>query len=193
MRKTRRSRGRNAEYYVINVPQVAKQLGEFHTREEIIAEQRDNYQSLLYNDFPELLQPVNSPHVSRQWDHPIETNGPMKVRHLNNILQPPERAVLNRQLKEAMEASLIRHMHSKLGSPILLCVKLMACYECALTTVALPNLRVKTLTHFRMWMTHSMSSKTRIFTHISTSRLASDKFEYVTRTSNKQRFRSRMA
>jgi hypothetical protein len=73
---------------------------------------------LLYDDFPEVLQPVNSPHVSRQWDHPIETIGPMKCHHLNRM-SLAERAKLNRQLKDAIEASLIRPNHSELGSPIL--------------------------------------------------------------------------
>jgi hypothetical protein len=34
MRKTRRRRGHNAEFYVINVSPAAKQSTEFHTREE---------------------------------------------------------------------------------------------------------------------------------------------------------------
>jgi 8-oxo-dGTP pyrophosphatase MutT (NUDIX family) len=37
---------------------------------------------------------------------------------------------------------------------LLLCVKLMARYVGALTTVALMKLRVKMLTHFRVWTTH---------------------------------------
>jgi hypothetical protein len=52
------------------------------------------------------LQPTDSPLVSRQWDHPIETNGPMK-RHRLNMLSPTERVELNRHLKDAMEATLI--------------------------------------------------------------------------------------
>jgi hypothetical protein len=77
MRKTRRSIGRNAEFYVIELTPATDQPIEFHTREELTTDQRDNFRSLFYDDFPE-LQPVDSPHVSRQWDHPIETIGPMK-------------------------------------------------------------------------------------------------------------------
>jgi hypothetical protein len=66
MRKTRRSRGRHAEFYVIELTSAAKQPTDFHTGEELTAEQRDNFRSLLYDDFPELMQPVESPHVSRQ-------------------------------------------------------------------------------------------------------------------------------
>jgi hypothetical protein len=43
----------------------------------------------------------------------------------------------------------------------------MARYDCALTTVDLTRLRVKMLTHFRVWTTHSISLRTRIFyTHL---------------------------
>jgi hypothetical protein len=118
MRKTRRSRGRIAEFYVIELPSAADQPTEFHTGEELTTDQRDNFRSLLYDDFPELLQPVNSPPVSRQWDRPIETNGPMRRQRLNR-LSHAERAELNRQLKDAMEAGLIRPNYSEFGSPIL--------------------------------------------------------------------------
>jgi hypothetical protein len=75
---------------------------------------------LLQNndDFPELLQPVNSPHVSRQWDHPIETIGPMKRQRLNK-LSHAERAEINQQLKDTMDAGMIRPSYSEFGSPIL--------------------------------------------------------------------------
>jgi hypothetical protein len=78
LRKTRRSGGRTAEFYVIELTPAAHQATDFHTSEELTADQRDNFRSLLYDDFPELLQHVDSPHVSRQWDHPIETTSPMK-------------------------------------------------------------------------------------------------------------------
>jgi hypothetical protein len=71
MRKTRRNRGRHAEFYVIELTPAVDQPTDFHTGEGLTTEQRDSFRSLLYGDFPELLQPVNSPHVSRQWDHPI--------------------------------------------------------------------------------------------------------------------------
>jgi hypothetical protein len=61
---------------------------------------------------------MDSPHVSRQSDHPIETTSPMK-RHRLNILSLAERAELNRKLKDAMEAGLIRPCHSEFGSPII--------------------------------------------------------------------------
>jgi hypothetical protein len=83
MRKTRRGRGRKAEFYVIELTPTADQPTDFHTEEELNAYQHDNFRSLLYDDFPEFLQHVESPHVSRQWDHPIETTGPMKRQPLN--------------------------------------------------------------------------------------------------------------
>jgi hypothetical protein len=58
MRKTRRNMGRNAEFYVIELTPSADQPTEFHTREELTADQRENFRSLLYDDFPELLQPM---------------------------------------------------------------------------------------------------------------------------------------
>jgi hypothetical protein len=116
MRKTRRSRGRNTEFYVIELTPAADQPTKFHTGEELTAAQRENFRSLLYDDFPELLQHVDSPHVSRQWDHPIETTGPMKRL---DRLSPVERAELNRQLKDAVDAGLIRPIYSEFGSQIL--------------------------------------------------------------------------
>jgi hypothetical protein len=66
MRKTRRSRGRYAEFYVINITQAAEQPTEFHTREELTIDQRENSRSLLCGDFPESMQLVDSPLVSQQ-------------------------------------------------------------------------------------------------------------------------------
>jgi hypothetical protein len=118
MRKTRRSRGRNAEFYVIELTPAADQPTEFHIGEELTVDQRENFRSLLYDAFPELLQHVDSPHVSRQWDHPIETTGPMKRQRLDK-LSLAERTELNRQLKDAVDVSLIRPIYSEFGSPIL--------------------------------------------------------------------------
>jgi uncharacterized membrane protein len=118
MRKTHRNRGRNAEIYVIELTPATTPSTEFHTREELSAEQRENFRSLLYDDFPELLQPVDSPHVSRQWDHPIETTGPMKRQRLNK-LSHAERVELTRQLKDAVDAGLIRPTYTEFGSPFL--------------------------------------------------------------------------
>jgi hypothetical protein len=64
MRKTRRNRGRNAEFYLIELTPAADQPTDFYTREELNGEQRDNFRSFLYDYFPELLQHVDSPHVS---------------------------------------------------------------------------------------------------------------------------------
>jgi hypothetical protein len=55
MRKTRRNRGRNAEFCVIQVTPAADKPTAFHSGEGLTAEQRDNFRSLLYDDFPELL------------------------------------------------------------------------------------------------------------------------------------------
>jgi hypothetical protein len=118
MRKTRRSSRSKAEFFVIELTPAADQPTEFHTGEELSADQRKNFRSLLYDEFPELLQPVGSPHVSRQWDHPIETTGPMKHQQLNR-LSHAKRTELNRQLKDAVDAGLIRPNNNEFGSPIL--------------------------------------------------------------------------
>jgi hypothetical protein len=83
MRKTRRNMGRTIEFYMLHVTPATNQPTEFHTREELTANQREDFRSLLYDDFLEILQPVGSPHASRQWDHPIETTGPMNRQRLN--------------------------------------------------------------------------------------------------------------
>jgi hypothetical protein len=118
MRKTRRNRGCHAEFNVIDLTPSANQPIDFHIGEELTSEQRDNFRSLLCDNFPELLQPVDSPIVSRHWDHPIEATGPMRRQRLIR-LSPAERSQLNRQLKDAVEASLIRPNYSEFGSPIL--------------------------------------------------------------------------
>jgi hypothetical protein len=122
MRNMHRRRGRNAELYVINISLAAEQPSELHIGEELTTKQRENFRSSLYDDFPELLQQVNSPHVSRQWDPLIDTIGPMKRQRLNR-LSHAERAELNRQLKDRVEASLIRPSHSEFGSPIRVCAQ----------------------------------------------------------------------
>jgi hypothetical protein len=103
---------------LIYITQASEQPVEFHNGEKLTGDQRENFRSLLYDDFPESLQPVDSPHVSQHWDHSIHTIGPMKRQRLNK-LSPAERAQFNRQLKDAMDTSLIRHIHSEFGSPIL--------------------------------------------------------------------------
>jgi hypothetical protein len=61
---------------------AAEHLTELHTYEELIADQRENFKTLLCDDFHELLQSMDSPHVSRQWGHPIEATDPMKRQRL---------------------------------------------------------------------------------------------------------------
>jgi hypothetical protein len=118
MRKTRCNKGHNAEFNVAKVTQAADLPIEFHTGEELTPRQRKNLRLLLYNDFPELSQPIYSPPVSRQWNHPIETTGPMKRQRLNRMSRA-ERAELNRQFKDAMKVGLIRPSHNEIGSLIL--------------------------------------------------------------------------
>jgi hypothetical protein len=122
MRKTRRNRGRKAEFYVIELTPVADQPTEFYIGEELTPDSRENFRSLLYDDFPELLQPVDSPHVSRQWDPPIDTIGPMKRQRLNK-LSIAERTELSRHLNDAVDAGLIRPSYIEFGSPILFCAQ----------------------------------------------------------------------
>jgi hypothetical protein len=55
MRRTRRRRGRYPEFYVIELTPVAYQMTEFHTGGELPTKHRDNFRSLLFYDFPELL------------------------------------------------------------------------------------------------------------------------------------------
>jgi hypothetical protein len=55
VRKTGRRKGRNVEFYVINITPTAEQPAEFHIREELIAEQRNSFRTLLYDDFPEIM------------------------------------------------------------------------------------------------------------------------------------------
>jgi hypothetical protein len=88
---------------VIEVTRATKQPTEFHIGEELTADQRENFRSLLYDDFPGIVQPINSPPLSRKWDHPIETNRPTKRQRLIT-LSPAKRDERNRQFKDAMEA-----------------------------------------------------------------------------------------
>jgi hypothetical protein len=64
------------------------------------------------------MHPVDFPRIKRQWDHLIETTRPMKRERLNK-LSHAERVELNRQLKDAIDACLIRPSYSEFGSPIL--------------------------------------------------------------------------
>jgi hypothetical protein len=51
MRKTCRSRERKAEFYVIELMLAADQPTEFHSGEDLTADQRDDFRSLLYDEF----------------------------------------------------------------------------------------------------------------------------------------------
>jgi hypothetical protein len=192
MRKTRRSRGRNAEFYVIELMPSVDKPTDFHTGEELTTEQRDNFRPLLYDDFPELMQLVNSPHVSRQWDHPIETTGPMRRQRLNR-LSHAVRVELNRHLKHAVEAGLIRPSYSEFGSPILFVRKANGSLRLCIDYRGLNEVTRKDAYRFRVLTTRSMTLRTRFFTPTSTSPLASSKFECVTMTSTRRRFRPLMA
>jgi hypothetical protein len=68
MRKTRKSMGRNAEFYVIHVTPASEKHAEFNNGEELTANQRQHFGTLLDDNYPALLQPVDSPHVSREWE-----------------------------------------------------------------------------------------------------------------------------
>jgi hypothetical protein len=92
---------KNGDSYVIHVSPAPKQPAEFQNGEDLSAEQQENFRSLIYDNFLEVLCPVNSPHVGRQWDHPIQTTGSMKRQRLNR-LSLAERAELNRQRKDAL-------------------------------------------------------------------------------------------
>jgi hypothetical protein len=107
----------NAEFYVMYIAPAAEQPADIHTREELMTEQCGNFRSLLYDDFPEFIGLFDSPHVSRKWDHPIDTNGMIKRQRINK-LSFVERDEQIRQLRDAMEVGLIRPRHNQFGSPI---------------------------------------------------------------------------
>jgi hypothetical protein len=50
--KTRRGKGHNADFYVINITLAAKQPTEFQNGEEFTSKQRENLWSLIYDNFP---------------------------------------------------------------------------------------------------------------------------------------------
>jgi hypothetical protein len=193
MRKTRRGRGRKAGFYVIELTPTVNQPTEFHTGEELTADQRENFRSLLYDDFPELLQLVDSPHVSRQWYHPIETTGPMK-RQRQNRLSHAERVELNRQLKDAVDAGLLRLNYGEFGSPILFVRKTNGSLRVCIDYRGLNEVTRKDPYPLpRVDDTLDESSMTRTFTLTSTSPQASGKLECVIKTSTRRRFRPMMA
>jgi hypothetical protein len=117
------------------------------------------------------MQPVDSPLVSRQWDHPIETTGPMRRQRLNR-LSLAERAELNRQLKDAVETGLIHPTYSEFGSPILFVRKAYGSLQLCVDYRGLKEVTRKMLTHFRVWTTRWTSLRTQTFTPTSISPLA---------------------
>ena len=120
MRKTARAgnKTRTAEFYTVQLKLSAETDSDLHLDPEMNSEYSDAIKSLLYDDFPELLEPVNSPPKSRPWDHKINLTGPMKKQRLNR-LSPAEKAELDRQMESAIAAGLVRPSQSEFGSPIL--------------------------------------------------------------------------
>jgi hypothetical protein len=192
MHRTRRTRRRNAEFYVIEVTPATVQPTEFHTGEELTVEQPENFRSLLYDDFPELSQPFNSPHVSRQWDPPIETTCLMKRQRLNN-LSHAERAKLNRQLKDAMEAGMIRPNYFEFGSPILFVRKGDGSLHVCIDYRGVNEVTRKAAYSLPRVDDTLDELKDVDFTRIVTSRLAFGKFDCVIGRSTRLRFRPIMA
>jgi hypothetical protein len=50
---------RNARFYVILVSPTTEQPSEFHIQEKLTTNQRENFRSLIYDDLPELLRPLD--------------------------------------------------------------------------------------------------------------------------------------
>jgi hypothetical protein len=71
---------------------------------------------MLLDEFPELLQFVDSPHISRPWGHPIDIIGPMRRQRLNR-LSSAKREELNRWRKDVVDSGLVRPSRSEFGSP----------------------------------------------------------------------------
>jgi hypothetical protein len=76
----------------------------------------------------------------------------MKQQRLSRF-SPEQRVALSRQLKDAVEIDLIRPSHIDSIRQFCSCVKPMARFDCALTTVTLMGLRVRTPNPFRVWTT----------------------------------------
>jgi hypothetical protein len=111
-----RAKGRTAEFFTVHLVAVEQQpSSEFHLGGELSDDCRDDLRKMLFDDFPELLKPLFSPHICRPWDHPIDTTIPMR-RQWFNRLSPTKREDLNRQPKNLDTTRLIR---SEFGSPIL--------------------------------------------------------------------------
>jgi hypothetical protein len=91
---------------------------EFHLGDEFSDDHRQELWRMFFDNFPELLKPVDSPHASRRWGHPIDTTGQMRRQRLD-CLSRARREELNRQLKDVIIARLIRPSCSEFDSPIM--------------------------------------------------------------------------
>lgn len=120
MRKAARAgkKTRTAEFYTVQLRQLPDDDPDLHLDPSMPSEHAAAVKSLLYEEFPALLKPVDSPPKSREWDHRINLTGTMKKQRLNR-LSPAERAELDRQMEGAIEAGLVRPSKSEFGSPIL--------------------------------------------------------------------------
>jgi hypothetical protein len=79
MRKSNRTKGRTAKSFMVHVVAVEQQPpNDFHLDDELSDYHREDLREMLFDNFPELLQPVDSPCVSRPWDHPVDTTGRMR-------------------------------------------------------------------------------------------------------------------
>jgi hypothetical protein len=117
----------------------------------------------------------------------------MKRRRLNGLSSHADRAELNRQLKDAVEAGLIRPSHNEFGSPIIFVRKADGSLRLLCIDYRGLNEITRKDAYPRVWTTHSMSLWMQMFTLISTWRLTCGKFECVITTSTRLRFRHLMA
>jgi hypothetical protein len=99
-------------------PTEKQPTSEFYLGDKLSDDQSEDLRKMLFEDFPELLHPVDSPHVGRPWDHPIDTNGPIRRHNRLNHLLPTERKDFNRHLEDVVTYGLIRPSRSEFGSPI---------------------------------------------------------------------------
>jgi hypothetical protein len=74
---------------------------------------------MLFDDFPELLQHVDSPLVRRPWDHPIDTNRPMRPQRINRF-SLAKLEEFNRLFNDVVTDGLVQPSRSEFGSPVLL-------------------------------------------------------------------------
>jgi hypothetical protein len=58
---------------------------ELYLGDELIDDHRKELRKMLFGDFPELLQHLDSPPVGRPWDQPMDTTGPMRRQRLSRL------------------------------------------------------------------------------------------------------------